>query len=75
MHDYVCFIAPIDFCVELSLIDKTFCKIVLISYWKDFSLIPMGEMCFLQESFEKILKNQILKILRAPSIQNQGVCL
>ena len=26
MHDYVCFIAPIDHCVELSLVDETFCE-------------------------------------------------
>ena len=26
MHDYVCFIAPIDYCVELILVDKTFCE-------------------------------------------------
>ena len=24
MHDYVCFIAPIDYCVEKSLVYKTF---------------------------------------------------
>ena len=27
MHDDVCFIAPIDFCVELSLVDETFFEI------------------------------------------------
>ena len=26
MH-YVCFIAPIDYCVELSLLDETFCEV------------------------------------------------
>ena len=26
MHDHVCFTAPIDYCVELSLVYETFCK-------------------------------------------------
>ena len=34
-----------------------------------------GIMCFLEESFEKMQKIQLLTILRAPSIWNQGVCL
>ena len=37
--------------------------------------IPLGNLCFLEESYEKMQKIQILKILRVPSIQNQGVCL
>ena len=32
-----------------------------------------GEMCFLQETYEKMEKIQILKILIVPSIQNQRV--
>ena len=26
MHDYVCFIAPIDYRIELSLVDEIFCE-------------------------------------------------
>ena len=26
MHDYVCFIVPIDYCVEQSLVYETFCE-------------------------------------------------
>ena len=29
MHDYVCFIVPIDYCVEKSLAQKTFCEKML----------------------------------------------
>ena len=32
-------------------------------------------MCFLEESYENMQKIQILKMLRAPSIRHQGVCL
>ena len=35
----------------------------------------IGEMCFLEESYKKMQKIQIFKILRVPSIWNQGVCL
>ena len=40
-----------------------------------FSLIPFGEVCFLEDSYENMQKNQVLKIVRAPSIQHQWVCL
>ena len=42
-------------------------KIVLISCWNVFNLIPLEKYGFLQESYESILKIQILKSLRAPS--------
>ena len=29
MHDYVCFIAPIDYCVAESLVYETFCEKLL----------------------------------------------
>ena len=54
---------------------RLFVKIALISNWNNFSLIPFGELCFLEESYGNIQKIQILKILRAPSIQHQWVCL
>ena len=44
VHDYVCFIALIDYCVELRLADKTFgenCSHFM--NWNDFSRIPLGK--------------------------------
>ena len=75
MHD-VCFTAPTDdpYCVDLSLVDKTFCENCSHFILKWLQPNSFGEMCFL-ESYEKMHKIQILKILRAPSIWNQGVCL
>ena len=42
MDDYVCFILP-----QTTVLNKVSCprlsvKIALISYWNDFSLIPLG---------------------------------
>ena len=48
-------------------------KIALISYWNDISLIPLGEECFLEESYKNMQKIQIWKMLTAPSIQHQWV--
>ena len=73
----MCFIAPLDYCVEYSLVDETSCKIALISYWNDCSLNSFLEIRFLElkESYEKMQKIQMFKILRAPSIRNNGVCV
>ena len=57
MHDYVCFIAPIDYCVELSLVAETFrgnCSHFTLKWFQPNSF---GEMCFLEESYKKIAKN------------------
>ena len=73
MHDYVCFIAPIDNCVELSLVDEIFCENLLLKW---FQLKFLWGNVFLRgELHEMMQKIQILKILRAPSIRNQGVFL
>ena len=62
---YACSITLIDYCVELSLIDETFLlKIALIPYWNYFSPSSFGEKCFLEVSYEKMQKIQILTILR-----------
>ena len=43
MNGYVCFIASSE--------------IALISYWNDFSLLPLGKLvCFLEESYENMQK-------------------
>ena len=71
----LCFIAPKTTVlnqVSLMIINV---KIALISHWNDISIIPLGEMCFLEESYKQMHKIQILKKLRAPSIWNHRVCL
>ena len=54
----VCFIAPIDYCDELSLVGKTFCEkcshFILTSWSQPNSF---GEMCFLEESLWKDARN------------------
>ena len=42
MHDYVVCHCSIDYCVELSHIDKTSCKNLLSFHKNDFNLIPLG---------------------------------
>ena len=70
---YVCFITPIDYCVEQS--NKTFFENCSHSILKWFQPNSFEEVCFLEESYENKEKIQILKILRAPSIRHQGVSL
>ena len=68
MHDYVCFIAPTDYCVELSLVYKTVSENCSHFILKWFQPNSFGEVCLLEESYKITQKIQILKILRAPSI-------
>ena len=66
MHDYVCFNSPIDYTL------LNYCSNFILKW---FQPNYFGQMCFLEEGYEKILKIPILKILRVPSIQIEGVCL
>ena len=50
-------------------------KNALISDWNDFSPILLGKCAFKRRVTKICKKIQILTILRAPSIQHQGVCL
>ena len=75
MHDYVCFIAPIDYCVKKILVYENFCENCSHFILKWFQPNSFAEVYFLEESYENMQKIQILKNLRAPSIQHQGVCL
>ena len=75
MHDYVCFIAPIDYCVEWSFMYKTFCENCSHFILKWFQVYSFVEVCFLEESYENTQEIQILTILRVPSIQHQTICL
>ena len=54
---------------------KTFCENCshFILIW--FQPNSFGEMCFLEKNYGNMQKIQILKILRAPSIRHQWVCL
>ena len=62
MHDYVCFIAPIDFCVEWSLVDESFCENCSYFILKWFQPSSFWEMCFLDESYEKSKSVKFWKI-------------
>ena len=53
MHDYVWFIAPIDYHVELSLVDKTFCNNCSHFILKWFQPNSLGALFFLEESLKK----------------------
>ena len=76
MHDLCCFIAPIDYCVEFSQNRRPDflwnCSHFILKCLQPNSF---REMCFLEKSYKKMHKIQILTILRAPYIQNQGECL
>ena len=72
MHVCVRFIAPIDYCVELSLVDRTFCENCSHFILKRLQPNSFVEMGFSEESYINIQK---IQILRVPSIQNQGVSL
>ena len=75
-YDYVCFIAPVDYCIKWILVDETFCENCSHFILKCFQPYSCGETCFLEESYKKMQKkNEILTILRVPSTQNQGLCL
>ena len=57
MHDYVCFIAPIDYCVELSLMFETFCESCSHFRLKWFQPNSFGEVCFWEKmSYENMKK-------------------
>ena len=60
MHDYVCFIAPIDYCVESSLVYETFCENCCHFILKWFQPKFFGEVCFLEETYENMQEIQIL---------------
>ena len=60
MHDYVCFIAPIDYCVEQGLVYETFCEHCSHFILKLFQPNSFGEVCFLEESYEIMPKKKIL---------------
>ena len=64
-----------NYCVKLSLTEETFCENCSNFTLKWLQPNSFGEMWFLEERYEKMQKIQILKILRMPSIQSQGVYL
>ena len=52
MHDYVHWHCSKDYCVKLSLVDKTYAKSVSYFIRKWFLLDSFREMCFLEESYK-----------------------
>ena len=52
MHDYVCFTAPIDYCVKEILVYETFCENCYHFILKWFQPDSFGEVYFLEESYE-----------------------
>ena len=43
---------PLNYFVELSLVNSNYLKIAVISYLNDFSFNFYDEMCFLEESYK-----------------------
>ena len=59
----MCFIAPIDFCVEESLVDETVrkhCSYFILKWFQPNSF-GLGEVYLLEESYENMQKIQILE--------------
>ena len=54
MHNYVWFITPIDCCVELIILDKTFCENCSHFIKKWFQPNSFAEICFLEERYKKM---------------------
>ena len=80
MHDhlYVWFIAPIDYSVEWSLVDETFCENCSHFTQKLLQSNSFREICFLEESYQKMQKKKKIKIFQIlrehpGSILTQGV--
>ena len=57
MHDHVCFIGPIDYCVEYSLVYETFYENCSHFILKWFQANSFEEVCFLEEGYEIKQKN------------------
>ena len=65
MHDYVCFIAPIDYCVEHTLVYETSCENYSHFIMKWFQPNSLEEVCFL-ESYENMQKIQMFENFGSP---------
>ena len=61
MHDYVCFIAPIDYCVEYSLVYEIFCENCAHFILKWFQANYFGELWFLWGELRKYTTNSNFK--------------
>ena len=57
MHDHVCFIAPIAYCVILSLMYETFCKKLLSFYTEMVSAYFLWRSMLLRGKLRKYAKN------------------
>ena len=70
MHNYVYWHCSIDYCVEVSLVDKTLWENCSHFTLRCFLLNSFVEMCLLQEISKKMHKIQILTFLRTHFIWN-----
>ena len=66
MHGYVCFIAPIDYFVELSLVYETFCENCSHFILKWFQPNSFGELCFLEDSYRNMQKFKYFNFWESP---------
>ena len=65
MHDYVCFIVPIDYRVEQSLVYETFCENCSHFILEWFQPNSFEEVCFLEESNENMPKKSTFNIFES----------
>ena len=54
LHDYACSIAPTGYCVELNIVDETFCE-NCSHFVHSEKIHSFGEICF-TENVQKMLK-------------------
>ena len=76
----LCMIMCVSLLPETTVLNKVSCTRIYVKncshfIQKWFHPNSFGELSFLEESYGNMQKNQILKILRVPSIQHQWVCL
>ena len=72
MHDCVCFITPIDYCVEYSLVYGTFCENCSPFILKWFQPNSFGQVYFFEESYENMQKIPIFKNFESALYSTSG---
>ena len=67
MNNYVHWNCSIDYCARSIYLQQLWLwKLFLFSPWKRFLLFSFEEMCFLEERYQKLQKNQIFTLLEPP---------
>ena len=75
MHDYVCFIAPTDYCAEWSLVFETFCENCSHFKLNWFQPNSFEEVCFLEEIYENMQTFKFWKFWECPLFDIGGMPL